>query len=163
MNVSKLCVVVGACFLTACSATERSIAPDGITPRKELVAIDCQLSPEQCSIIRAGIAYLKDHANPMCRSMGANADDRYWAPTGAGQGFRRQPAHATFSMSVFTTKVGGYTPADGYTNVHANYWNSKFTNPGAAGGLIAHEEVHHLGFSESAAVSMQNQCLNPQS
>lgn len=60
---------------------------------------------------------------------------------------------------------GGHViyPADKYTNVHANFWTSGFTDPGATGGLIAHEEVHHLGgFTENAARSMQDQCLNPQ-
>lgn len=162
MNLSKWCVALGVCFLSACSATERAIGPEGVEPRNELVAIDCQLTPAQCSIIQGGIAYLKSHLNPMCRAMGANADDRYWAPAGTGDGFRGEPAHPTLSMSVFTTAVGGYTPADGYTNVYANYWSSQFTDPGAAGGLIAHEEVHHLGFAEDAAESMQRQCLNPQ-
>lgn len=164
MNVSKLCLLMmGACFVSACSATERSIAPDDSRPRQELVSMDCQLTPSQCSIISAGISYLKEHANPMCRTMGTNAHNRYWAPTGSGEGFRGKPADAQNHMSVYTTFPGSLYPADKYINVHANFWTSGFTDPGATGGLIAHEEVHQLGgFTENAARSMQDQCLNPQ-
>lgn len=124
--------------------------------------MDCQLLPEQCAIIQEGIDYLKNHLNPMCRSMGANAQDRYDAASGAG--FRGQSPHDNgYHMSVYTTYPGSLYPADAYTNVHSNYWSSGLTGAAAAGGLIAHEEVHHLGgFTENAAVSMQDQCLNPQ-
>jgi hypothetical protein len=30
--------------------------------------------------------------------------------------------------------------------VTENYWNSGFTDPAEAGGLLAHEEIHHLGW-----------------
>jgi hypothetical protein len=50
------------------------------------------------------------------------------------------PMHMDLNTQSF------YAPNDGYTRVTENYWNSGFTDPAEAGGLLAHEEIHHLGW-----------------
>jgi hypothetical protein len=100
-----------------CVAPDYSVGPEQLPPLpRGTVLFDCQLSPEQCAIIEAGIEYLLSHANPMCRLVGSSARNRYDAAS--GEGYRNRPTEPPpddqLDTSVYSNPI---YPSDGYTNV----------------------------------------------
>lgn len=149
-------LLIAAAFLTVAAGCGVPLGPEqdlSDLPRFEIVDMDCQLSATECAIILGGINYLKVHANPLCKIMGTQAEERYDALS--GEGFRARPPYGNYDMSVST-------PSDGYTNVYPKFWTSGLTDAQSTGALLAHEEAHHLGFGENYALSAQETCLNSQ-
>lgn len=140
-------------FAGACSISESPVAPEQDLPElpKFEIFSSCEMFPDDCAIIQAGITYLKEHANAICRVAGYAAQGRYDAES--GEGFRYKPQYGDMDMSVYTVGPGSWVPADEYTNVYPRFWNSGNTNPQSTGGLIAHEEaLNRPGFTGDSTV-----------
>jgi hypothetical protein len=156
----RLSFAVGVLAITTgCSTSDQSVGPEPPHQiRREVFSEDCTLGAEECQQIQRGIDYLRNHANPECRLAGQNAQERFDATSGEGFRSESQPSnHPEWDMGVNPNPY----PSDGYTLVYPRFAAQGYTDY-ATGGLIAHEEVHHLGGNDNSAYSLQNACLNPQ-
>jgi hypothetical protein len=166
--------LVAAASLIALAGCQRSDDPTApelklpAGPRFDVQNMDCQLNAQQCAAIQAGIDAMKLHANPVCRMYGGFAQDRYDAASGEGfrndsQQFRSDGTPLDMGVA-YTTSSSGVTTYSPYTSAYPDFWaGTASTDAVGTGALIAHEEAHHLGYGESYAQSVQNECLNPSS
>jgi hypothetical protein len=162
-------------LLASCHAAEDAGAPKSAqlapkAPNRD-EELDCQLSPERCQLVQAGISYLLQHANGDCRAVGASAWDRYNAPSGSGEGYKNgDPAMGGFMygfMRVNTTSPSGYAPTDGYVYIQESAYSAGAGDPATMGSFLAHEEKHkdwadNPYHSMNVAYEYQRRCLNPQ-
>lgn len=153
MAVLVLLVVIG------CHGSDSPMEPELAVPDLPLFDVydmDCQLSPERCGAIQAGIDAMKVHPNPTCRYYGELAQDRYDAAPGVA-GFREQSQYQEKDMSVYVNQP------DGYTNVYPHFWGTPYSSQDVpTGALVVHEEVHHETGSadETYPNRVQEACLN---
>jgi len=120
--------------------------------------LDCQMSIFSCLAVNSAIQHLEGSANPGCSQMGANARQRYEA---FGYGFR----NGSGNLDPETDDV------DMYVKLEDNPFGpptdrNTYVNPSGVvlitelmGGLIAHEEAHHLGIGHPQATDQGSQCF----
>lgn len=130
---------------------------------------DCWGYSWQCDQVRAGIAYLLQHANESCRAAGQSAQARYDAPPGEA-GFAPGNAGGDNDQMYVIMGYPASTPSgqgatDHYTYMQGSYYGLSDAQSGA---LIAHEEEHQNGddginHNTGKAQALQDKCLNNQS
>lgn len=165
---SMLFIMLFALLTVACGEKAQSgLRRSALGPRFDVEGVDCNMSPDKCSVLLAGITYLRTHANSMCINLGNIALARYNSTSGDGYDEAAQVPNADMGVLMQTgTSLSGWVPQNGRTQVYPSFWPSATTDQ-LAGALIAHEEVHHLGndgpnHNTTYAAQTQSACLNNQ-
>jgi len=127
-------------------------------------APDCRLSTAQCNEISDAITYLQQSFQVQCQQRGAAARGRFNA---VGYGFRygngaTNPATSDFDMYT-SWNCGALSGSNTNGNTYVNTTGLIQINEVMA-GLIAHEEVHHMGqdnpdHTTNVAYPTQNSCV----
>ena len=107
---------------------------------------DCRLSPANCEQISNAITHLESNSNSNCVQQGVSARARFNA---FGYGFRAgegatDPQTSAFDMYTLLGEGPLSLPTD--RNTYVNVSGTFLLNE-VMGGLIAHEEMHHLGYN----------------
>lgn len=131
--------------LAACLGQRDALGPsdDARALRRVKALFDCQMSPDRCQTIQAGITFLAQHTNPMCVQIAGYAQARFNAPSGAGF---KDSTWAGGDMGVVMVpgnSPSGMVPNSGYILINGSFWTSPSPST-VTGPLIAHEEAGHM-------------------
>lgn len=136
-------------LLGACSSQgdgESAASPTGLSPQTDLGVGECLLSEAACEIIGEGIEHLMNHSSSICRNLGDAAYGRFHGDLG---NYRWDIGSANW-MGVNMANTGGWSgwqPTDGDVRVYNTFAQGAPNLPTPSiSGLLAHEELHHLGY-----------------
>lgn len=73
--------------------------------------LDCEMLAVDCSVIQAGINYLKQSPYSSCRQIGTDAQGLYDAPTGSGGGGFKYISQGEGDMGVYMEPAPFITPS----------------------------------------------------
>ena len=169
MKRKRLILVSAAVtFLAGCVGAPTDATVPHVRLRND-AELNCNMDQSKCDIIRAGIQYLLDHKNTVCKNVGAVALGRFEAPAATGNGYQEASQIPGIDMGVRMQAGSSYSggvPVDGKVDVYPSFWTNGFTDEAHTGALLAHEEQHQNGYdwnhNTGVAMNYQTTCLNPQ-
>jgi len=151
----SLGIVIAVLALAACEMARDPVSPSKLKPSAPNFDIDCTADPYACNDIQNGINFLLQSKNATCQAIGSSLQAMYNAPP--GQGFKPGSTAQGGDNDMYVlmqpavSTPSGYQAQDGYIYVTSNWTAGPSAAISAsAGGLLAHEYEHSIGYDGPA-------------